>query len=108
MNLGKFGASFSESNSDKFRLAFSFEDAIYAVYFLLAPRSTTHHRVQLVLGMNLGGNPFALVETGIRDHYIRVEGRFPSRCLFQVLSTGQIPILSTQLTLSYSLLAPNR
>ena len=64
MNLGKSATSFSESDSEKFRLDFLFEDAIYAVYFSLALRSTTHHRVQLVLGMNEGGNPFTLAETG--------------------------------------------
>ena len=94
MNLGKSAASFSESDSDKFRLDFLFEDAIYAVYFSLALRATTHHGVQLVLGINLGGNPFDLVETGIRDQYTRVEGRLPSRCQFQFLSTGRIPILN--------------
>ena len=99
MNLGKSPASFSES--DRFRLVFLFEDVIYAVYFSLALRSTTHHEVQLVLRMNQRVNPFVLVETGIRDQYIRVESRFPSRYQFQVLSTGQIPILSKQLTLSY-------
>ena len=108
MNLGKSVASFSESDSDRFRLDFLFEGAIYAVYFSLALRSTTHHGVQLVLGMNQGGNPFALVETRIHDQYTRVEGRLPSCCQFQVFSTGQIPILLTQLTLSHRLLAPNR
>ena len=62
MNLGKSAVSFSES--EEFRLDFLFEDAIYAVYFSLALRSTTHHGVQLVLGMNQEGNPFSLVETG--------------------------------------------
>ena len=33
MNLGKSAASFSESDSERFRLVFLFEDAIYAVYF---------------------------------------------------------------------------
>ena len=56
MNLGKYAALF--------RLVFLFEDAIYAVCFSLALRSSTHHGVQLVLGINQGGNPFALVETG--------------------------------------------
>ena len=107
MNLGKSAASFSESDSERFRLDFLFEDVIYAVYFSLALRSTTHHGVQLVLGMNQVGNPFALVETRIRDQYTRVDGRLPSRCQFQVLSTGQIPILSTQLTLNHRLLASN-
>ena len=94
MNLGKYAASFSESDSERFRFDFLFEDAIYAVYFLLALHSTTHHGVQLVLGMNQEGNPFALIETGIRDQYTRVEGRLPSRCQFPVLSTGQIIILN--------------
>ena len=69
MNLGKSAASFSESDSERFRLDFLFEDAIYVVYFLLPLRSTTHYGVQLVLGMNQGGYPFALVETGIRNQY---------------------------------------
>ena len=94
MNLGKPAAAFSKSDSDRF-LFFLFEDAIYAVYFSLALRSTTHYWVQFVLGMNQGGNPFALFETGVRDQYTRVEGRFLSRCQFQVLSTSQIPIFST-------------
>ena len=64
INLGKSAASFSESDSEGFRLDFLFEDAIYIVYFSLALRSTTHHRVHLVLGMSQVGNPFALVETG--------------------------------------------
>ena len=51
MNLGKSAASFSKSDSDRFCLVFLFEDAIYAVYFLLALCSTTHHGVQLVLGI---------------------------------------------------------
>ena len=108
MNLGKSAASFSEPDSDRFCLDFLFTDDIYAVYFSLALRSTTHQRVQLVLGINQGGNPFALVETGIRDQYTRVEGRLPSCCQFQFLSTGQIPIFSTQLTLNHRLLEPNR
>ena len=64
MNLEKSAASFSKSDSERFRLDFLFEDAIYAVYFSLTLRSTTHHGVQLVLGMNQVGNPFTLVETG--------------------------------------------
>ena len=46
-------ASFSESDSNRFRLVFFFKDAIYAVYFSLALPSTTHYGVQLVLEMNL-------------------------------------------------------
>ena len=66
MNLGKSAASFSESDSEMFSFFFFvfFEDAIYAVYFSVALRSYTYHGVQLVLGMNQGGNPFALVEMG--------------------------------------------
>ena len=52
MNLGKSAALFSDS--ERFRLFFLFEDAIYAVYFSLALRSSTHHGVQLVLGINQG------------------------------------------------------
>ena len=95
MNLGKCAASFSESDSERFRFDFLFEDAIYAEYFSLALHFSTYHGVQLVLGMNQRGNTFALVEMGIRDLYTRVEGRLPSRCQFQVLSTGQITILNT-------------
>ena len=50
-----------------FYFFFFFEDAIYAVYFSLALRSTIHHGIQLILGMNQEGNPFALVETEIHD-----------------------------------------
>ena len=88
--------------------SFLFEEAIYVVYFSLVLRSTTHHGVQFVLGMNQGVNPFALVGTRIRNQYTRVEGRFPSHCQFQVLSIGRIPILSKQLTLSHRFRAPNR
>ena len=52
MNPGKSTDSFFEFDSERFRLDFLFEDAIYAAYFSLALLSTTHHRVQLVLGMN--------------------------------------------------------
>ena len=82
VNLGKSAASFSESDSDRFRLVFLFEHAIYAVYFSLVLRSTTHYGVQLVLGMN--------------------------RCQFQILSTSQILLLSTRLALRHRLLSPNR
>ena len=81
MNLGKSAASFSKSDSDRFRLdVFYLKDAIYAVYFSLALHFTTHHGVQLVLVINQGGNLFTLDETGIRDQYTRAEGRFPSCC----------------------------
>ena len=45
---------------------------------------------------------------GIRNQSSRIEGRFPNPCQFQVLSTGQVSLLSTQLTLSHRLLAPKR
>ena len=64
-----------------------------------------HHGVQLVLGMYQGGNPGALVKTGIHEQYTLAE-MFSSRRQFQILSTGHIPILSTQLTVSHHLLAP--
>ena len=67
MNLGRSTASFSESDSDRLCLGFFIEDVIYAVYFSLALLSTIHHGVQLVLGMNQEGNPFALVDTEIHD-----------------------------------------
>ena len=110
MNLKKSATSFSESDSDRFHFVFVFllEDTISDVYFLLALCSTTYHGVQLVLGIYQGGNPFALVETGIPDQYTRVGSRFSSYCKFQVSSSGQIPILSKQLTLSHRLLAPKR
>ena len=64
MNLGK-SLSVSESESDKYLLDFLKEKAMIGIYFSLALCSTTHHGVQLVLGISQGGNPFALAETGI-------------------------------------------
>ena len=72
MNLVKSTASFSESDSDRFRLFFLFEDAIDAIYFSLALCFITHHGVQLVLGMCQGGNPIALVETGTSVRFASV------------------------------------
>ena len=43
--MEKSAASFSEFDSDKFRLVFLFEDAIDTVYFSLAMCSNTHNRV---------------------------------------------------------------
>ena len=57
MDLGKSAASFSKSDSKRF---FLFEDAINDVYFSLALCSTTHHRVQLVLGIYQGEKPIWL------------------------------------------------
>ena len=70
-----------------------FEDAIYAVYFSLVLRSSTHHGVQLVLGINQGVTHSPWLRRGIRNQYTRVEGRLPSRCQF--LGAGKIPILYT-------------
>ena len=108
MNLEKSAASFSESDSERFRLDFLFEDAIYTVYFSLALRSTTHHGIQLVLGMNQGGYSFALVETGgyatsildLRVGFLAV-ANFKFSALIKFL-------FSTQLTLSHRLPATNR
>ena len=61
MNLGKSAASFSESDSDRFYFVFLFEDTISDVYFLPALCSTTHHGVQLVLGMYQGGKHIRFV-----------------------------------------------
>ena len=72
---------------------FLFEDAIDAVYFSLTRSPTTHHEVQLVMG-------YTKEETD--SPWLRREYQF------HFLSTGQIPILSTQLTLSYRFLAPKR
>ena len=83
MNLGK-SLSVSELESDKYLLNFLKEEAMIVICFSLVLCSTTHHRVQLVLEISQGGNPFALAETGI--HYKT--------------------LLSTQLTLSPRLLAP--
>ena len=91
MNLGKSAASFSDS--ERFHLDFVLRRDIRCI-FSLTLCSSTHHEVQLVIGMNQRGSPFTPVETGIDEQYIRVEGRLTSRCQFQVLSTGQIPILT--------------
>ena len=109
INLGKSAVSLSKSDSDRFCLVFfSFEDAIGAVYFSLALGYTTHHEVQFVMGMYQWVNSFAFVGMEIHNQYTRAESRFSSCCQFQVFSTGQIPILSTQLTLSHCFLAPKR
>ena len=103
MNLGKSAASPSKSDSDWFRLFFN-----RWCMFSLTLYSTCRHGVQFVLGVIQGENPFTLVVTGIHDQYTRAESRSLSGCTFQVISTSQIPILSTQLTLSQLLLATKR
>ena len=49
MNLGK---SLSVSESDKYLLDFLNEEVMIGVYFSLVLCSTTHHGVQLVLGIS--------------------------------------------------------
>ena len=50
---------------------------------------TTHHGVQLVLGLNQGGNSYALFETGIHAQYVHVGTYyfpcFQERCISLVL-----------------------
>ena len=108
MNLGK-SLSVSESESDKYLLDF-FKEAMIGVCFSLVLCSTTHRRVQLVLGIRQGGNPFALAETGIHYQYTRIKNEIPSICQFLVLMLGILTevktLLTTQLTLSPCLLAP--
>ena len=61
MNLGKSDASFSEYDSDKFVLVFLLEDTISDIYSLLVQCSTTHHGIQLVLGIyQVEGKPIHL------------------------------------------------
>ena len=81
MNLGKSAASFSESDCEKFRLDLFYLKTPYMLYIFRWPCAllpTTES--QFMLGTNQEGNPFVLVETGIDDQYIRVEGSLLSRC----------------------------
>ena len=55
MNLGK-SLYVTESESDKYLLDF-LKEAMIGVCFSLVLCSTTHHRVQLVLGISQGGKP---------------------------------------------------
>ena len=79
MNLGK-SFSVSESESDKYLLDFLKEEAMIGVCFSLVLCSTIHCRVQLVLGISQGGNPFALAETGIHYQYTCIKSEIPSFC----------------------------
>ena len=57
INLGK-SLSVSESESDRYLLDFLKEEVMICVYFSLVICSTTHHGVQLVLGISRGrGGP---------------------------------------------------
>ena len=91
MNLGK-GASVSlseESDSFKLRLNFLFEkEAISIIYFslILCVEHRTSEKYTIVQpekGMNQGGNPFALAETGIKYQYTRIKRRISN--LYQIL-----------------------
>ena len=72
--------SFSESESDKYHFDFLIEEAIIGVYFSLVPCSSTHRGVQLMLGMNQGGNAFALAETEIQYQYTHARSKIPNLC----------------------------
>ena len=84
INLGK-SLSVSELESDKYLLDFLKEEAMIGVYFSLVLCSTTHHGVQLVLGISQWGNPFTLAETGIHYQYTHIKSKIPSHCQFLVL-----------------------
>ena len=49
--------------------------------------STTHQRVQFVLGIHQGGNLFTVVEMEIHYQYTQAVNRISSPCQFQVFST---------------------
>ena len=83
MTLGK-SLSVSESESDKYLLDF-LKEAMCGVYFSLVLCSTTHHGVQLVLGISQGRNPFTPVEMGIHYQYTHIKSKIPSLCQFLVL-----------------------
>ena len=94
MNPGKSDASFSESDSERFRLVFLFENAIYAAYFLLAlrPPPTTESNSCWESTKGVTHSPWLRRE--IRDQYTWVEIGNGSEAYPQVISTGQIPILN--------------
>ena len=106
MNLGK-SLSVSESESVKYLLDF-LKEAMIVVYFPLVLCSTTHHRVQLALGISQWGKPFCLAEMGIHYQYTHIKGKILSLCKFlgfilynlTVVST----LLSSQLTLCLTFL----
>ena len=70
MNLGKSAASFFEPNSDKFLFFFYLKTPEVMFFFCWSCAPTTHHKVQLVLGMCQKGNPLSLIETGIHNQFI--------------------------------------
>ena len=107
MNLGKSPASFSKSDSERFRLEFLFEDAIHAVYFHwpYAPPPTKESNlcwewtkgVPIRLGSD-GGYATSILE-------LRVGFRAVANFKFSALVKF---LFSIQLTLSHRLLATNR
>ena len=95
MNLRK-SLSVFESESDKCLLDFW----IICVYFSLLLCSTTHHGVQLVLGISQGRNPLTLVEVGIHYQYTHIKSEILSLYQFLVLMLHYLtevktPLLST-------------
>ena len=90
MNLGK-GASVSlseESNLLKLHLNFLFEkEAISVIYFSLVLCYTTLHGIQLEKGMNQGGNPSTLAETGIQYQYTHIKSKISNLCQILVFIT---------------------
>ena len=93
MNLGKSAASFSESDSERFRFVFCLKTPymLYIFHWPCAPPPTTESNLCWEWTKGVTHSPW--LRRGIRDQYTLVEGRLPSRCQF--LSTGQIPILNT-------------
>ena len=99
MNLGK-SLSISESESDKYLYDFLKEEVMIFVYFSFILCSTTHHCVQLALGISQRGNPF---EMGIHYQYTHIKSEILNLCQFLVLMPYNLtviktPLLSTQLT----------
>ena len=51
--------------------------------------STSHHGLQLEKGMNQGGNPFALAETGIQNQYTHAKSMILSFCQIMLFKKQQ-------------------
>ena len=92
MNLGKDTSmsSFELSVSINERLNFLFKkEAMSGNYSSLVECSSTHPGVQLENGMNQGGNPFTLAETGIQYQYTHTKSKILSLCQILLLITQQ-------------------
>ena len=61
------------------------KEARSAYYSLLVWCSTTHHGVQLMLGINQGGNQFTLAEMGIQYQYTHAKSMILSLCQILLL-----------------------